>query len=440
MKMHRAVLLLALATALSCSKKKPAAPAADTSSIATPEGRARLLALMKPDGALPMDKGLADLQSLVQRQPDKIEAWLALGHAWIVKARESQRPSLYANAGACADIVLAMQPENRLALELQGLVLMNDHKFEEARALMRSVVSRWPDQPAAWGTLSDALLELGRTGEAVEAAQKMVDIKPNLPSYSRAAYLQWLHADLPAAKETVRVAIDAGGDGKDKEPQAWVVVQAAMMFWSEGDAEGAEAGFDHALASLPGFPPALVGKARVLIGRGDGKAAVPLLEQAYKTIPLIETGWLLGDARQLAGDEAGAQQVWAEIEKRGRVADPRTLALFLATKDLQHDQALQLAEAERKVRDDQYTEDTVAFALYRVGRLDEALAASEKATKLGTRDARLWFHQGAIRLAKGETVRGRELLSRALKLNPHFDRSGEAEARKLHDARVAASK
>lgn len=436
--MRQSICLLVLLFA--CSKKPAPATAGAAGSIDTSEGRAKMLALMQPGGTLPVDKTIEGLQAMVQRQPDKTDAWLALGQAWIVKARDTARPSLYANAGACADTILAAQPDNRAALELQGLVMMNDHRFEDARLKMREVVTKWPDVPVAWGTLSDALLELGRYDEAVDAAQHMVDLKPNLPSYSRAAYLQWLRADLKDARESVRVAIDAGNDGKDHEPKAWVLVQAAMMFWNEGDVDGALVGFEQALPVMPDFPPALVGKARVLIGRGDGRAAAPLLEKAYKANPLIETGWLLGDARELAGDTAGAQQVWAEIEKRGRLSDARTLAQFLATKKLQTDEAVKLALDERKLRDDLYTEDTVAWALYRAGRLDEALEASAKAGKLGTRDARLWFHEGAIRLAKGETQRGRELIQKALALNPHFDRSGEIEARSLLDPRLADHK
>lgn len=424
----------ALVLIAACSRKPPA----QQPSIATAGGRAQLLAFMQPAGQqgapTPIDQQIAKLQRLLKAQPDKIDALVSLGDAWIRKARDTARPALYANAGACADLVLAKDPENKPALDLQGLVLMNDHRFEEARALTRSVVARWPEDPVAWGTLSDALLELGRTADSAEAAQKMMDLKPNLPSYSRAAHLQWLHGEIKAARESVRLAIDAGGDGEDLEPQAWVIVQAGMMFWNEGDGPGAEAGFELALQKLPGFPPALVGKARVLIGRGDGTAAAELLEKAYKASPLVETGWLLGDARELAGDAAGAQQAWAEVEKRGSAADPRTLALFLATKDRAHDEAAALALNERKVRDDQYTEDAIAWALYRQGKLEEALAASDKATALGTRDARLWFHKGAIELARGEAARGRRQIERALALNPHFDRSGEAEARKLLEA------
>jgi tetratricopeptide (TPR) repeat protein len=423
--MRRIAIILLLAAA--CSRKSEPVPAQPD--IRTQEGRDLMLANSDPGADAKIDQKIRKLQAGLAKRPELVQGWVELGEAWIQKARDVARPGLYANAGAAASRALALEPKNRLALDLQGLVLMNDHRFAEAAKLMQQVVAIAPEHPVAWGTLSDALLELGRTGEAIDAAQHMMDLKPNLPSYSRAAHLQWLRGDVEGAKESVRLAIDAGNGSMDREPRAWVIVQAAMIFWNEGDAEGALAGFEQALSELPGFPPALVGKGRVLIGRGDGRAAEPLLAQAYKANPLVETGWLLGDARELAGDSAGAQQIWAELEKKG-TADPRTLALFLATKKLQTDRAVELALAERKTRGDEYTEDTVAWALYRAGRLPEALQAAQTATKPGTRDARLWYHEGAIQMASGDQS-GRKLVERALALNPAFDRTGAAEARAL---------
>jgi len=84
----------------------------------------------------------------------------------------------------------------------------------------------------------------------------------------------------------------------------------------------------------------------------------------------------------------------------------------------------------RRERDDLYTEDTCAWALYRAGRLDEAEAASRKALALGTPDARLLHHAGAIRLARGDRT-GLALVRRALRLNPGFDLTGAAEAKRL---------
>src|SRR5258708_35176757 len=155
------------------------------------EQRARFLALLDPKGGEAMDARLRDLQGRVQRSPKKMEAWIELGQAWVRKARADGNPMHYLSASACADLALALAPGNRLALDLRGLVLLNDHRFDEARRLAQSVGDAEPDDAAAWGNLSDALLELGRVDEAARATQRMVDLKPNLPSYSRAAWLLW---------------------------------------------------------------------------------------------------------------------------------------------------------------------------------------------------------------------------------------------------------
>ncbi len=416
-----ALVSLALLGALACRAKKPAA--------ADPAAAMRELALIKVEGDLPVDAMLRRLRAAAQHNPAKAENWIELGNAWVRKARDSATPAYYRIADACAEVALGLSPHNRLALDLRGLALMNDHRFEEARRLEQSIVDVEPSDAMAWGTLSDALLELGRTGEAAQAMQRMMDLKPNLPSYSRAAHILWLRGDVAGAKEAVRLAIDAGADSRDLEPRAWVIVQAAQIFWNEGDLDGAEAGYDRALQDVADFAPALAGKGQVALARGDARAAVRLLLAAYRRSPLVSTLWLLGDARLAAGDTQSAEEVYQRIGRQGG-NDPRTLALFLATKDRERERALQLAEAERTVRDDQYTEDAWAWALYRADRLAEARAASDRATQLGTRDAKLLYHAGAIRLAAGE-AQGRKLVLRALALNPHFDLTGASEARRL---------
>jgi tetratricopeptide (TPR) repeat protein len=84
-----------------------------------------------------------------------------------------------------------MQPEFTPALRLRGLVLLNDHEFAKARDLAKQMLERDADDALSWGTKSDAELELGDTAAAIESAQRMMDLKPNLPSYGRAAHLRW---------------------------------------------------------------------------------------------------------------------------------------------------------------------------------------------------------------------------------------------------------
>lgn len=397
------------------------------------------LALAKVRGTGAADVAVTAAQTAVRQNMQKDDAWIVLGRAWVRKARESNDPGFYLNANACASVVLAKDPAEKLALDLRGLVLLNDHKFEEARALAAEVLAKHPEDPMAWGNLGDALVELGRYDEATDAVQHMVDLKPNLPSYSRASHLQWLRGDTKSAKQTVRAALDAGRDAKrDPEPGAWVLVQAAMIFWNEGDVDGAEAGCDKALERIATFAPALVCKGRVATARGEHARAAELFERAHEASPLVETAWLLGDARAAMGDAKGAAAAYALVEKEGRLTDPRTLSLFFSTKGIHTDEALRLAREEYAVRKDVVTEDALAWALYRAGKLDDAKAGIVRARRLGTPDPRLVYHEGAIRIATGETEKGKKLVAKALEMNRAFDATSAKEAAQTLTTVVAA--
>ena len=430
--------LLAFALTLAACQNAPSpagsspSPAASntTTSVdgSAPLTIARRLALAKPTGTTAIDREIAHLQPLAEQHPGRPEPWVQLGRVWVRKAREASDPGFYLGAKACADLALDAAPGDRPATNLLGLVLLNDHKFDDARDLASQLLAKSPEDLTALGTLSDALIELGRYDEAIKATEKMGQLKPNLPSYIRASYLQWLRGDVKAAKESARLAVDSGRDPREPEPRCWALVQAAMIFWNEGDATGSDAGFESALDACHDYPPALVGRGRVAMAGGDFTRAMDYLGRAYAQSPLVETAWLLGDAHEAAGDLKGADVVRAELVKHGRMVDGRTLSLFFSTKNRDTDEAVSLAQAEKKVRDDIYTEDALAWALYRKGDIPGARAASDKAMALGTKDPRLLYHAGAIRIAAGDKAAGPKLVREALKLNPAFDRTGAAEA------------
>jgi tetratricopeptide (TPR) repeat protein len=366
----------------------------------------------------------------VRARPELEDGWLVLGRAWVRLARESRDAGYYLHAEECAKALLERAPSHAGGLNLLGLVELNRHDFASAKETAEQIVARDARDVLAWGTLSDAELELGDFEAAVGAAERMMREKPGLPAYTRTAYLRWLRGDVPGAVEAIRLAIDAG-DPRDPEPLAWTLVQAALFFWHGGDVFGADAGFDMALQVSSDYPAALTGKARVALARGDAASAVELLRRAERQSPGVETLWLLGDALAAAGDRSGSERALAAAERAGLRGDPRALSLMDATRNQNLPRALELARAERKKRADIYTEDALAWALYRSGDLAAAKASSERACRLGTRDAQLWFHRGAILLASGAASEGRALLRQALALNPHFDPTGAAEARRL---------
>ncbi|WP_437588088.1 tetratricopeptide repeat protein [Sorangium sp. So ce1000] len=245
---------------------------------------ARALALAAPAGASAVDREIEALARRLAKAPGGADLWSALGHAWIRKARASDDPSLYRRARACAEVALALAEGDRASLDLLGLVLLHERRFAEARDAAERVLSRDQGDALALGTLSDAALELGAFEVAARTAQRMVDQRPGLPSYARAATLRWL--------------------------------------------------------------------------QGDAATAI-------------------------------------------------------------------------------YTEDTLAWALYRAGKLAEARRASDRALALGTRDARLLYHAGSIRIALGDLTEGERLVRAALDLNPGFDMTGAAEAEQLLAQRKA---
>jgi tetratricopeptide (TPR) repeat protein len=418
--------LIATSLALAACHSRPRS---DGGPAALTGEEARAICLSDPRGGLPIDEALRDHQRRARRLADQLDEWLVVGKGWVTKARRSADPGFYVNVDACASAALQIDPGSEAALELRGLALMNDHRFADARDTARTILAGGGKDAVALGTLSDALLELGDFDASAAATQDMVDLRPDMSSYSRAAYLRWLQGDRATAKQFLRLALN-GRDARDPEPAAWTLVQAGTLYWQEGDYSGADAVFAEALRFLPDYPPALVGRGRVALSRQEPAAAATFLEHADRINPLVETAWLLGDAHEMAGGSGAGNRDYDRAIQEGRRTDRLTLALFYATKNRDQDEALRLIEAERTVRGGVYVDDAYAWALFRSGRIGEARLASERALRLGTPDARLMYHAGAIRLAAGEAS-GRELVRRALSLNPHFDWSGATEATRL---------
>jgi tetratricopeptide (TPR) repeat protein len=322
-----------------------------------------------------------------------------------------------------------MAPGHRAALGLRALVLLDQHRFAAAREQARAILGRDPEDLVALAALSDAALEMGDVAEAMQTAQKLVDLKPGLAAYGRAAHLRWTTGDVSGAKLLYARAIEAGRGARDPEPVAWMMVQAALVFWNAGDPDGALAGASQALGLVPGYAPALVVEARCRLALGDRSEAIRLLERADQARPSLETRWLLADAKREAGEVAAAERLEARIVREGRQSDPLVLGLFLATRGRDPGEAVRVLESEHRTRPGLAIEDAYAWALHRAGRLAEARAAIDRATAHGTPDPRLLYHAGAIRLAEGRTDEGRALIRKALALNPHFDPVAGAEAR-----------
>src|SRR4029077_18902071 len=144
--------------------------------------------------------------------------------------------------------------------------------------------------------------------------------------------------------------------------------------------------------------------------------AVRALERAANLNPLPEYQWTLAEALRRQGRESEAASLEQQLLARGATTDPRTVALFLATRGIEQQHALELAERELTVRRDVFIEDAHASALASAGRFDEAGTAMERALSAHTNDARLCLHAGIIAASSARRAEARHWLTQADRL------------------------
>lgn len=349
----------------------------------------------------PADRQLGSARAVIERQPSDVRGYNLLAAAYMQKAREVGDFSLNEKANKIIDHALQLQSDNYDALKLRAKLLLTFHRFGEALAVARSVQAINPTDHDNYGALTDALVELGDYPKAVEAAQAMMDLRPDTASYSRVSYLRWLHGDMNGAIEAMRRAAQSANPA-DPESVAWTSIQLGDSLLLSGKTAEAEREFRRALFTFPDYHAALAAKGRGRLAANDRAGALDFFKLAVDRVPLPEYAVALGDLFTLSGDEAEAKKQYALVEFIERTGDAasqtysRELALFWADHDVRLADALASARRERAARRDIYTCDVLAWALFKNGQVAEAKVAMDEAMRLGTRDPRLLYHAGMI--------------------------------------------
>ena len=354
--------------------------------------------------------------------------------AFLQRVRETADPSLYPRAELVFKRAQDLAPEDPLPLVGLGTLALARHEFASALDLGRRALALGPGLSTAQGVVVDALVELGRYGEAVDAAQAMVDLRPDLASYARVSYVRELYGDLPGALDAMRRAVQAGGPAS--ENNAYVIVLYGNLLEMSGQRTEAAQAYDAAVAAYPDFPAALAGQGRLAVGNGDLATAIARFSRAADIVPLPEYVIALGEAREASHDAAGAADSYAlaraetALFKANGVVVDLELALFEADHG-DPSIALTLAGDAYAERPTIKAADALAWGLLKSGRIVEARKRSSEALRLGTHDPVLLYHAGAIAAAAGDPKTAVRDLRAALKLDPGFSPTGAAAAREL---------
>ena len=363
------------------------------------------------------DERIRVLQDTVRAAPTRAAGYTLLADAYLQKVRESGDASFYARAQQAVDRALRLDPGDAGALTQRSSLALARHDFRAGLRDARRARALAPDVNKPFGVLVDALLELGRYRDAGRALQAMVDRRPDLAAYARVSYFRELHGDLDGAVAAMRLAAGAGGEVPESD--AYVRTLLGGLELQRGRVGAARHEYRRALLSVPGYPAAQAGLARVDVARGDLGGAISRLRRVVDRLPLPEHVIALGEAELAAGRPAAARRdlalVRAEQRLLGRsgVNTDVELAIFEADHG-RPQRAIALARrawtAARSVR----SADALGWALTRAGRPRAALPWARRALALGSRDPSFLYHAGIAARDAGHRAQARACLRRAV--------------------------
>jgi tetratricopeptide (TPR) repeat protein len=398
--------------------KSPGAEAGD------PPAGDVLAALPRAAGTSAADRAVAKWSERVRQSPSDEGAWAALGDALMQKARETADASYYGHAERAFTRALALNPKHPAATTGMAWVQGGRHEFEKSIDWANKAIALDPRDHSAYGLLGDAAAEMGDYEAAFEYYQKMLDLRPDLASYSRGAHLLFLHGNVRKATWLMGKAVAAGGPYA--ENTAWCRAQLALMYFANGNLVAAEQELRDALARAPHNFHLLAAQGKVKAARQDYAAAVACLKEASAIAPRHEVLVELGDLYLLTGNREEAQKQFALVEtihklnRANGVVGDSLMARFYADHDRRLGEALRMAQEEYKTRKNVFVADTLAWCYYKNGRYPEARRLIRKALQLKTPDAALLFHSGMIHARLGDRHTGQLHLGQALSLNPNF--------------------
>lgn len=376
---------------------------------------------------------IRSLQARLSRVPADSTSWASLGLAYVQQARITGDPSYYRKAAGAINRSLRESPkENSAALTGKAALAAARHDFGLALRVARQShrINRY--SAVNQGVLVDALIELGRYEQAFDAVQRMVDLKPGVPSYTRVSYAYELRGDLKGARFAMRTALEAAYSADDR---AFALFQLGELAWNTGRLRAADRLYTQGFRANPTSLPLLYGRAKVEAAGGDTAQALRDYRTLIQRFPspsyLVEYADLLTSLGRHG--EARRQDELIAAQRRILGAAGVNLDLDLALYDVtagRPKQALEAAERAWRQRRSVFVEDAYAWALHANGRDRAALAHAREAARLGTRNAWFAYHRGMIEKSLGMDAAAKESLHRALDINPHFSPSKAPQARR----------
>jgi tetratricopeptide (TPR) repeat protein len=354
-----------------------------------------------PTSASGLQERIAEMEDRLRKHPDDAGAAVLLADALLRQARATNDARPTSRASEVLKSVLNEDPVQYDALRMLGAIDLSQHRFRDALSVAERARELRPTDAWNFGVMGDALIELGEYDKAFQAFDTMMSIRPGAAAYARVSYARELRGDLQGALQAMEFA-EKSTPSQDPEAQAWYATHIGELYLRMGTLDESDRAFRRAAFIFPSYPPAVVGQGKVKVARGDRDGARALYIDQLRRTPTLDLAARIGDLYAEAGNTSESEHYYQLAEDLAGPPIAQTeanLALFLADHNRKLDEALKIAETVAATRKDIFTEDALAWTYFKLGRLDQAAAASARALRTGTKDDRLLQRAAQIRAA-----------------------------------------
>jgi len=387
-----------------------------------------------PQGAITslLRDEIAFYQGRIARTPQSGLDRAGLAGAYLKMARVTGDLGWYLLAEDTARASLVNLPvSNAAATTVLARIAEARHDFGMAIRLARAA---GPSEEALPVVVTSNLAR-GDVPGAAQATAELLTTNPSLQGYALRALVEVARGQHAEAEDDFRRAL-AMEEPEEVASSTWVRSLYGRFLYQHGRLELARELFSEALRILPQYPLALTDLAVLELRQGQYAAAIDHLTRVVTVSAaspnvydhVVLRG--LAQAKELEGRHDEAARFWADAEARlrqdaasGAYGHRRELARLLLTRGYPEDlpEVLSLLQAELTVRTDPDTFDTLAWALSRAGRWQEADHAAHQALRWGVQDARYFYRAATIAQAQGNTKRAGVYLRLMRAADPTFD-------------------
>lgn len=350
----------------------------------------------------PAQQKIASAQRQILTDPKKVQAYTELTLAYMRRNRETANPKYLKDAETALSRGLTLDGNDFQLQKAQVTLMLARHQYAAARERAAALNHRIPDDVMTYGYLAEAEIALGNYPEAEKNAQWMLNLRSNnIPGLLIGAELRSLYGDALGAIQFLSLAYSETSQ-TEFEDLAWIANRIAAIQIASGQIDAAVQTLEAADKLFHPYPYTTENMARVRTEQNRPADAVELWKQAAQIDPNPDAVYQLARAEEVAGLSADARNTYSEFEKLAN--DPekttnestRDLILMYASNPASAPDALKLAKQETAARQDVWTLDAYAWALYANADFNRADAAEQKAIAVGIQSAQIFDHAGRI--------------------------------------------